>query len=50
MALAALALTLTACGRGSQGRYGTIEDPEVIRRIVACINGIELEEDAPFLQ
>ena len=50
LALAALALTLTACGRGSQGRYGTIEDQEVIRQIVACINGIELEGDDPFLQ
>lgn len=50
LAGAALAAVLSACGRGSQGRYGTIEDPEVIRRIVACINGIELEEDAPFLQ
>ena len=73
LALAALALTLSACGSGSdggshynlraedvdrvvlhykdaQGRYGTIEDPEVIRRIVACINGIELEGDDPFLQ
>lgn len=32
------------------GRYSTIEDQEVIRQIVACINGIELEEDGPFLQ
>ena len=73
LALAALALTLSACGSGSdggshynlqaedvgrvvlyytdtQGRYSTIEDQEVIRQIVACINGIELEEGAPFLQ
>lgn len=73
LALAALALTLSACGSGSdggshynlqaedvdrvvlhykdaQGQYSTIEDQEVIRRIVACINGIELEEDDPFLQ
>ena len=73
LALAALALTLSACGSGSdggshynlqaedvdrvvlhykdaQGRYSTIEDPEMIRRIVACINGIELEGDDPFLQ
>ncbi len=73
LALAALALTLSACGRGSdggshynlqaedvdrvvlhykdaQGRYSTIEDPEVIRQIVACINEMELEEGDPFLQ
>ena len=73
LALAALALTLSACGSGSdggshynlqaedvdrvvlhykdaQGRYGTIEDPEVIRQIVACINEMELEEGDPFLQ
>ena len=73
LALAALALTLSACGSGSdggshynlqaedvdrvvlhykdaQGQYSTIEDQEVIRQIVACINGIELEEDDPFLQ
>ena len=73
LALAALALTLSACGSGSdggshynlhlqaedvdrvvlydtQGRYSTIEDQEVIRQIVACINGIELEEGDPFLQ
>lgn len=36
--------------KDAQGRYSTIEDPEVIRQIVACINGIELEEDDPFLQ
>lgn len=34
----------------AQGQYSTIEDKEVIRQIVACINGIELEGDAPFLQ
>lgn len=34
----------------AQGRYSTIEDQEVIRQIVACINGIELEGDDPFLQ
>ena len=73
LALAALALTLTACGSGSdggshynlraeevervvlyytdaQGQYSTIEDQEVIRQIVACINEMELEEGAPFLQ
>lgn len=50
LALAALAAVLSACGRGSQGRYGTIEDPEMIRQIVGCINEMELEEDAPFLQ
>lgn len=73
LALAALALTLSACGSGSdggshynlqaedvdrvvlhykdaQGRYGTIEDPEVIRQIVGCINEMEMEEGAPFLQ
>ena len=73
LALAALVLTLSACGSGSdggshynlqaedvdrvvlhykdaQGRYSTIEDQEVIRQIVACINGIELEEGDPFLQ
>ena len=73
LALAALALTLSACGSGSdggshynlqaedvdrvvlhykdaQGRYNTIEDPEVIRQIVACINEMELEEGDPFLQ
>lgn len=34
----------------AQGQYSTIEDQEVIRQIVACINGIELEGDDPFLQ
>lgn len=34
----------------AQGQYSTIEDQEVIRRIVGCINEMELEEDAPFLQ
>ena len=73
LALAALALTLSACGSGSdggshynlqaedvdrvvlhykdaQGRYSTIEDQEVIRQIVACINEMELEEGDPFLR
>ena len=73
LALAALALTLSACGSGSdggshynlraeevervvlyykdaQGQYSTIEDQEVIRQIVACINEMELEEGDPFLQ
>lgn len=36
--------------KDAQGRYSTIEDPEVIRRIVACINEMELEEGDPFLQ
>lgn len=34
----------------AQGQYSTIEDQKVIRQIVACINGIELEGDDPFLQ
>ena len=37
-------------GERFRGRYNTMEDPEMIRRIVACINGIELEGDDPFLQ